>query len=131
MSFGVSFGDVVLVSSLAWTLYKACKESNDEFKQIALELQSLHAVLRETEDYMQEHDNLDISRLNRLQMLCDGCRPILEELERLVNKYDSLGTQAQRKWDVMRFGMEDITALRSRLVSSTTMLNAFNVALIK
>ncbi|KAM0270232.1 hypothetical protein ACHAQH_009514 [Verticillium albo-atrum] len=130
MNFGVGVGDVVLISGLAWKLFKAYKDASDDFKQVSTDIMSLHAVLRETEDYLQEHTDLDISRVNRLQMLCDGCKPILDELEALVTKYDSLGTQAQRTWDRMRFGLQDLAELRSRLISSTTMLSAFNIALI-
>lgn len=131
MSFGVGVGDVILVSSLAWKLYKACKDSSEEFQQVSMDLMSLHAVLRETEDYLQEHSDLPASRVNRLQILCNGCNPVLTELEALFNKYESLGTQQQRTWDRMRFGLKDLTDLRARLVCSTTMLNAFNIALIK
>ncbi|KAH7305775.1 hypothetical protein B0I35DRAFT_516059 [Stachybotrys elegans] len=130
MSLGVGVGDVLLVSKLAWNLYKSYKDASDDFKEVSLDLMSLHAVLRETEDYLQEHSDLAQSRLNRLQMLCDGCKPVLAELEALHAKYDNLGTQAQRAWGRFRFGMKDLSDLRSRLVSSTTMLNAFNIALI-
>lgn len=58
-------------------------------------------------------------------------KPILDELESLITRYDSLGTQAQRTWDRMRFGLQELADLRSRLISSTTMLSAFNIALIK
>ncbi|CRK13231.1 hypothetical protein BN1708_002587 [Verticillium longisporum] len=130
MSFGVGIGDVVLVSGLAWKLFKAYKDASEDFKQVSTDLMSLHAVLRETEDYLQEHTDLDTSRINRLHMLCDACKPILDELESLITRYDSLGTQAQRTWDRMRFGLQELADLRSRLISSTTMLSAFNIALI-
>ncbi|KFA71406.1 hypothetical protein S40288_04315 [Stachybotrys chartarum IBT 40288] len=130
MSLGVGVGDVILVSSLAWKLYKSCKDSSEEFQQVSMDLMSLHAVLRETEDYLQEHSDLPASRVNRLQILCSGCNPVLTELEALFNKYESLGTQQQRTWDRVRWGLKDLTDLRARLVCSTTMLNAFNIALI-
>jgi hypothetical protein len=134
MNFGVGAGDVVVLASLAWKLYKACKDASEEFRQAAADVMSLHAVLHETEDLLREHGEggqLETSRAHRLQMLCDGCRPPLEELEGLVRRYDSLGTQAQRTWDRMRFGLKDLSDVRSRLVCSTTLLNAFNIALIK
>lgn len=131
MNFGIGIGDIVIVSSLAWKLYKAFKDSGDGFKQVSADLMSLHAVLRETEDYMQEHSDMDTSRQHRLQIIIDGCKPALGELEAIFIRYDNLGTQAQRAWDRVQFGMKDLTELRSRVVFSTTMLNAFNIALIK
>jgi hypothetical protein len=131
MSFGVGVGDILVVSGLAWRLVKACKESSEDFRRMSTELVSLHAVLLETQDYVKEHKDLEVSRHHRLEILCDGCRDALRDLEGLVNRYESLGTQAQRTWDRMRFGLKDLSDVRSRLVSSTTLLNAFNITLIK
>jgi hypothetical protein len=62
-----------------------------------------------------------------MQELAEGTR----ELEALHDRYESLNTQAQRSWDRMRFGLKDLSDVRQRLVSSTTMLTSFNTALIK
>ncbi|OTA92775.1 hypothetical protein M434DRAFT_31531 [Hypoxylon sp. CO27-5] len=129
MSFGVGFGDLVLASKLAWTVYKACKDSSENFKRLSSEVASLHVILKETEDYLNEFSELDTSRKNRLTILTDGCNATLQDLEKLLNSYDRLGTQAQRTWDRMRFGLEDFADIRSRLVSNATLLTAFNSSL--
>ena len=131
MSLGFGVGDLVMVTSLAWKLYKACKDSGDDFRNLSHELMSLDAVLRETSDYLTEHTGLEVSRRNRLNIICSGCLQTLRDLEELVNKYQSLGTQAQRAWDRVRFGLRDISDLRQRVVSSVTLLNAFNTTLLK
>jgi hypothetical protein len=131
MSFGIGIGDIAVVSGLAWRLVKACKESSEDFRRLSTELVSLHAVLLETKDYLEEHKDLGVSRRHRLEILCHGCSDALGVLEGLVNRYESLGTHAQRTWDRMRFGLKDLSDVRSRLVSSTTLLNAFNITLIK
>ncbi|KAJ8108531.1 hypothetical protein ONZ43_g6396 [Nemania bipapillata] len=95
MSFGVGFGDIVLASSLAWSVYKACKDSSENFQRLSGDVASLHVVLKETEDYLGEFTDLDMSRVNRLQILTDGCRDTLKDLEKLLRSYDSLGTQVQ------------------------------------
>ncbi|KAI0426266.1 hypothetical protein F5Y09DRAFT_351415 [Xylaria sp. FL1042] len=64
MSFGVSFGDVVLASTLAWRVYKACKDSDESFRRLSGEVASLHFVLKETEDYLGEFYDLDVSLSN-------------------------------------------------------------------
>ncbi|KAJ3863593.1 hypothetical protein EV359DRAFT_82217 [Lentinula novae-zelandiae] len=130
MSFGIGIGDVYLVSKFAWTIYKSCKDSGDDFKRLSNEVASLHVVLKETEDYVHEFTDFDTSRSYRLKILTDGCNDILKDLEKLLNSYESLGTQAQRTWDRMRFGLEDLTDMRSRLVSQATLLTAFNSTLI-
>jgi hypothetical protein len=131
MSFGVGVGDIALVARSAWTLYKACKESSEDFARLSGELMSLHAVLTETEDFLHENPRLDASRRHRLELLCDNCRVTLNDLEALVTRYDSLGTHAQRTWDRMRFGLKDLSDVKGRLVSSVTLLTAFNTAMIK
>lgn len=131
MSFGVGFGDLVLASKLAWSIYKACKDSGENFKRLSSEVASLHVVLKETEDYLTEFSDLDTSRKNRLTILTDGCYSTLQDLEKLLKAYERLGTQAQRTWDRMRFGLEDFADIRSRLVSNATLLTAFNSSLAK
>ncbi|KAE9389437.1 ankyrin [Gymnopus androsaceus JB14] len=129
MSFGVGVGDVVLVAQLAWTLYKGCRDSNDDFRRLSTEVASLHIILKETEDIMGEFTDLDISRRKRLQIHVDGCNDILKDLQKLLNSYESLRTQSQRTWDRMRFGLEDLADVRSRLISQVTLLTAYNTSL--
>ncbi|KAJ6620972.1 hypothetical protein B0H10DRAFT_1911439 [Mycena sp. CBHHK59/15] len=131
MSFGVGMGDLVLATTLTWRLYKSCKEASEDFRRMSTELISLHAVLSETRDYLEEHgEELEDSRKYRLSILMDGCQKPLQDLDALYRRYDSLNTQAQRSWDRLRFGMKDLSDVRQRLVSSTTLLTSFNTALI-
>jgi len=132
MSFGVGVGDIVVLSGLAWRVYKACKESSEDFRRLSTEMASLDAILRETAEFMQEHgDRLDTSRRHRLGIICDGCTSTLQTLEGLVQRYESLSTNAQRNWDRMRFGLNDLSDVRSRLVLNTSMLTAFTSMMIK
>ncbi|RYP36538.1 hypothetical protein DL767_003361 [Monosporascus sp. MG133] len=131
MSFGVGVGDLTLVVRSAWRLYKACKDSSEDFALLSAELMSLHAVLIETQDFLTENQTtLDASRRHRLEMLCDGCRGALDDLDALMGRYESLGTQAQRTWDRMRFGLRDLSDVKGRLVTSVALLTAFNTAMI-
>lgn len=138
MSIGVGVGDIIKLTEFAWRLYKGYKDSSADFAQLATELQSLYVVLAEISDFLQESgggdgdgDQLDTSRRNRLSILHDGCCDILRDMEALYTKYDSLGTQQQRTWDRIRLGLKDLSELRGRLVSCTTLLMAWNVAVIK
>ncbi|KAJ6558031.1 hypothetical protein B0H19DRAFT_1149526 [Mycena capillaripes] len=131
MSFGIGLGDIVMVTTLTWKLYKSCKESSEDFRRLSTELGSLHVVLSETRDYLEEHgEDLADSRKNRLIMLMEGCHGPLDELEALYQRYESLSTQAQRSWDRMRFGLKDLSDVRQRLITHTTMLTTFNSTLV-
>ncbi|OBT64392.1 hypothetical protein VE03_05738 [Pseudogymnoascus sp. 23342-1-I1] len=129
MSFGVGIGDIILLGTLTWKLYKNCKESSVEFNRISSEVASLHVVIKETEEYVAETEGLSPSRDARLAILIDGCREVLAELEGLLNNYESLGTQAQRSWDRVRWGLEELADVRSRIISNTSLLTAFNSTL--
>ncbi|KAJ6510412.1 hypothetical protein C8R45DRAFT_964021 [Mycena sanguinolenta] len=131
MSFGVGLGDIALVTTFTWSLYKSCKESSEDFRKMTGELVGLYAILCEMKDYMEEHgDHLEDSRRNRLTMLMDGCKSSLQELYDLYTRYESLSTQRQRTWDRMRFGLKNLADVRQRIISNTTALNSFTTALI-
>ncbi|KAJ7637015.1 hypothetical protein FB45DRAFT_453441 [Roridomyces roridus] len=131
MSFGFGLGDIALVTQLTWKLYKGCKDSPRDFQALTNELGSLNAVLGETRDYVEEYgDELPEHRIERLNRLLDTCRGPLEDLEALLRKYNGLATQSQRTWDRMRFGMKDLSDVRQKLISSTTLLTSFNSALL-
>jgi hypothetical protein len=99
---------------------------------MSTELMSLHAVLGEMRDYLEEHgEELAESQKYRLSILMHGCQNSLEDLDELYRRYESLSTQAQRSWDRVRFGLKDLSDVRQRLVSSTTLLGSFNTALNK
>ena len=130
MSFGFSIGDFITVPSFAWQVYKSCKDSSDDFKSISGDVASMHIVLKETADYLSEQP-LEPERRKQLDVLGKGCRDVLKDLEVLLKKYDSLGTQSQRTWDRVGWAFEDISSLRERLVCSTAMLTAFNTAITR
>ena len=130
MSFGVGIGDIVTVSTLAWRLFKSCKDASGDFKNVASEVVSLHVVLKETEELVAESD-LGSSQASQLQHIADGCRRVLEDLEGLLAKYRSLGTKSQRTWDRMKWGSEAVASVRTRLTSNTTMLSAYNTTMVK
>ncbi|KAI9805505.1 MAG: hypothetical protein M1825_000756 [Sarcosagium campestre] len=130
MSFGFGVTDVITISRLAWKVYKTCKDSSDDFKRISTEVASLHVILKETEEFLGEKDNgLTDARQERLQVLLESATDVLHDLDRLLVGYDSLGTHSQRTWDRLRWGLEDIADVRSRLISVNTTFAAFNSCL--
>ena len=131
MSFGVGVTDVITLSKLAWNIYKSCKESSDDFKRVSTEVASLHVILKETEEFLNEDSGLSDTRRARLGMLIETSTDVLNDLDRQLSSYETLGTHSQRTWDRLRWGLEDIADVRSRLISVNTTLTAFNSSLIK
>ena len=124
MSFGYSLGDFIAIGTLAWNLYKSCKGAPESFGDISSEVLSLHAVLKEAEETIFAQP-LSPTKQERLKVVGDGCYHVLKDLDKLVQKYQSLGTQSKRTWDRMRWGTEDIAELRARLTSNTGLLTAW------
>ncbi|KAL8990426.1 MAG: hypothetical protein Q9177_000913 [Variospora cf. flavescens] len=122
MSFGV--GDFLALGQLAWSVYKSCKDAAGSFQDISLEVLSLHAVIKEFEDNLQG-STLPSSQRTGLESVAEGCRNVLKDLQTLTGRYHSLGTKTKRTYDRLAWGQEDITGLRSRLISNTVLLNAF------
>jgi hypothetical protein len=124
MSFGYSAGDFITIGTLAWGVYKSCKGAPESFGDISLEVLSLHAVLKEAEETIFVQPLLP-TRQERLRAVGDGCYRVLKDLDNLLKKYQSLGTQSKRTWDRMRWGTEDVAELRARLTSNTGLLTAW------
>jgi hypothetical protein len=124
LSFGFSISDFIAVGNLAWQVWKSCKDAPESFKNISQEVLSLYAVLREIEELL-EGQTLSGSREARLRTIKEGCQDVLQDLQALVRKYESLGSQAKRTWDRLRWHADDIAELRARLTSNTVLLTAY------
>ena len=106
------------------TDYRAGKGAPESFENISIDVLSLHAVLKEGEETLFIRP-LSPVRAERLKVIKDGCDKVLVDLQNLVKKYESLGTQSKRTWDRMKWGNEDIAEIRARLTSNISNLNAF------
>jgi hypothetical protein len=119
-----AIGPVISAARLAWTVYKACKAAPSSFNNISGEVLSFHAVLEEVEETLDDQ-KLSPSRQARLETITGGCGSLLEDLQAVVKKYESLGSQGKRTWDRLNWDAEQISELRARLTSNTVMLTAF------
>ena len=81
-------------------------------------------MLKEGEEILFVHP-LPTARAERLNTIKEGCEKVLIDLQNLVEKYESLGTQGKRTWDRMRWGNEDVAEIRARLTSNISLLTAF------
>ena len=124
MSFGYGIGDIVALGQIAWTAYKSCRDAPESFKNVSQEASSLHALLKEVEENLSAQ-TLSSTSQARLKTIGDGCHKVLEELQSLVDRYESLGAPSKRTWDRMKWHCNDIAELRSRLSSNAVLLTAF------
>jgi 5'(3')-deoxyribonucleotidase len=73
-----------------------------------------------------------------LHDIVDGCRNVLNKLERTLDNYrelslgsKSIGKRAKKVWKRLKWEPEDILELRSRISSNIALLNAFNSRLTR
>ena len=102
----------------------AGKGSAESFRNISTEVLALHAVLKESEETLLLPPPQPASEA-RLKVVLAGCTNVLNDLETLVNKYESLGFKSKLTWDRMRWCKEDIAEIRARLTSNVALLTAF------
>src|SRR5436190_5435163 len=124
MSFGYSITDFITLGQLAWKVYKSCKNAPQSFKDVSQEVLSLSAVLREAEEAFSGQP-LSTRTQEGLKTVGDGCHSVLGDLQCLLDRYESLDSQAKRTWDRIGWCSNDITELRARLTSNTSLLAAF------
>ena len=123
MSFGFSVGDFIALGTLAWNVYKSCKEAPESFGNISSEVLSLHVVLKEAEEVVFAAP-VTSERQTRIKAVTDGCHCVVTDLQNLVQRYQGLDTQCRRTWDRLKWYSEDIAELRFRLIANATLLTA-------
>ena len=124
MSFGYGVSDFLKLCEVSWSIYKACRDAPTSFGQVAQEVLSLEAIMREVGDVLKG-ESLSPQQQASLQTLRTGCQSVLEELQGLVNKYHSLGTASKKAWDRLKWSSKSIGEIRTRLTSNTVLLTAY------
>jgi hypothetical protein len=90
---------------------------------------ALHTVLKELEDELENPDSIlnrsGASKASELNLLVRNCRSVLQNLNKLLIKYKSLGTSSKKTWDRIQFGTENLSEIREKLMSHTSSLTLF------
>ena len=118
-------GDIMTISELAIKVYRAYRDAPGDYRNISNEVKSLHIIINETAKHF---DSTTLSDSNRQegQEILEGCRNVLEDLDALIVKYNSIAsTSTGQVIQGIMLGTEDISALRIRLISNTGLLNRF------
>jgi hypothetical protein len=127
MSFGFSASDFLALPQFAWKVYKACRDSPGDYKELASEVDSMYAVLCEV-NILKEGAVLNSSQLERLATLEKGCRDLLNEISLQLRRFEGHKKKRMRIRDRLLWSMEGIGESRVRLVSHTAMLSLFCIS---
>ena len=129
MSFGYGVGDFMAISGLAVKVYTAYKDAPDDYKHIADEVKSLHIIINQAAAHFAS-TTLSGNNLQEGQEVLKGCLNVLEELDALIVKYNTLASAStsmspSQVLQRLKLSIEDIVTLRARLTSNTTLLSSF------
>lgn len=61
--------------------------------------------------------------------IVNGCKTVLTDLDNLLQRYKDIGKKTRWTWDRLRWHQSGIQDMRARIISSTGLLNAFNLSL--
>ncbi|KAL8855469.1 MAG: hypothetical protein Q9178_007880 [Gyalolechia marmorata] len=123
MSFGVSVSDFLLLGQLCWNVYKKCKDSTGIYAELTGEVSNFRSTVQETEELLSEQA-LTEPQEAKLLSCQQGCKAVLNDLDALLVKYESLGTRSQRTFDRMRMGHKDMNGIRQRLILNGNLLDS-------
>ena len=122
---GYGVGDIVAVSQLAVKVYTAYRDAPKDYRDIYEEVKSLKIGINRAIQHIQSPTLSDDDRQEGQEVL-KGCQSVLEDLNSLIEKYNSLASASTgRIFKRVQFGAEDIATLRARLISNTGLLNSF------
>ena len=123
--FGWGVGDIIAISQLAVKVYTAYKDAPDDYRNISDEVESLQIIINKAARHF-ESTTLDDNSRQEGQKVLKGCQNVLEDLNSLIEKYNSLpSSNTSQVFKRVKLGTEDIANLRVRLISNTGLLNSF------
>ena len=125
MSLGWGVGDIIAISKLAAKVITAYKDAPSDYKNIAEEVKSLQIIINKAAQHFESTTLSDNDRQEGQEVL-KGCQSVLEDLNSLMEKYNHLASANKNQvFKRVRLGIEDIAALRVRLISNATLLSSF------
>jgi hypothetical protein len=128
MSFGYSVGDIITLIQLTTRTYNGWKNACDEYGDITSNLAVLQTLLMRIEAEAQAPNSLiarNAEDFSGWEILYKSCYTVVVELEEVLNKYKSLGTNRRKNWDRIRLGNRNLDGLNRRLIRKTTSLSAY------
>ncbi|KAF2641034.1 hypothetical protein P280DRAFT_300321 [Massarina eburnea CBS 473.64] len=128
-NFGFSLGDIILVSNIAYTVYKSSKHAGKDFKVITADVKSLRSHLRALDDEFANPKSLvhraGADQKEELETLLTYCRDDLKDLKDLLFKYRSLKSKSPRARDRIAFTTNKQSNIRARIATHSERLQRF------
>ena len=137
MSFGFGVGDFLAVAKLANDIWQKLHDSADQFAAIRNEVAGLSSLLDEVSKTVSKQ-NLAPKQAQGLAASGNACRNVLEDLQKLVDKYDGFTNEARgltanirKATKKLEWDQDDARDLRARITSTITVLRALSESLAR
>ena len=134
MSFGYSAGEIFGLIQLAWQIAQNTRKACGEHDELTREVISLHAILLRVQHSalpadpsLNPHNDI---RTRALRHAIDGLRIILQDLDEILEKHNSLSENQRattKLWTKIRFGngpMLDLGQIRMKIAAHMAVINA-------
>ena len=132
MSFGFGVGDFLAVAKLANDIWQKLHDSIEQFAAIRNEVAGLSSLLDDVSKTVS-NQNFAPKQAQGLAASGKACRSVLEDLQKLVDKYggftnETRGLTASIRKTTRKFtwDQDDARDLRARITSTTTVLKALS-----
>jgi hypothetical protein len=102
--------DLHYFSRAVWNVYKSCEDSSPHFTTVAQKVSELYILFKKTEELLED-DAIPIN--TPTSTILEDCYHILQEIQGEIDKYKTYGTQGQRTWDLLGYGIEDAKRLET------------------
>ncbi|KAL5118142.1 hypothetical protein ACEQ8H_003977 [Pleosporales sp. CAS-2024a] len=123
----ISAGDVLKVCEIAWRCYRNCRDCTGEYKTLTAESRALSLRLQDVAD---KYEKIPDHKQQHFQDAYEPCIQVLQDLDKLLVRYNGLDTKTKRTWDRLTHDPDKLRALRERLTSSVTLLDSFYTSLM-
>ncbi|KAI9688969.1 MAG: hypothetical protein M1822_000706 [Bathelium mastoideum] len=125
MNFGnlATAAGVLQASEYALVLWRQCRDSPGQYRGLANEALALANVLEDCE-CLARHGRLNPMQVQQLFERTEGCRAVLDDLDRLLKNHHGLGT-GRRALNRLNWAAQQGRDMRNRLISNVVMLSAF------
>ncbi|KAJ3526809.1 hypothetical protein NM208_g11009 [Fusarium decemcellulare] len=124
MSFGTSVGDILTVGQMAWRLYQRCRSAPKGFTDLTIQVSALSVVLNEVGEIRQDAQFAKFEA--KLELICTNCEGVLVELQAMLDRFESLGSNKVKVLDRFRYDQKETEAMQRRLADQVGLLLGFH-----
>jgi ankyrin repeat protein len=128
MSFGFSVLDFISLINLAKKTCDDCRAAPVHFGEAGRGAQSIHVILSQIKSEVENPESVlrrDKQCEIRLSTITKNCQEVLKQLDGIVTKYKSLGTNKKRLSDRFRFPRKEILDIQGKLQLHETHLSTY------